>query len=394
MNFKVYILATATVIVGLVELIVGGILPVIADDLQISIGTAGQLITVFALVFAISGPVLLSLTAKVERKKLYLISLGGFFLGNILTFLSTDFSFVMIARVITAMSASLVIVLSLTIAGRIVSPEYRGKAIGIISMGISSSLVLGVPIGILVTNWFGWQTVFLGIGLLTIIPFILISFYVDRIKPEQVQPLLSQIKALGNFKIIGAHLAVAFMLAGHYTFYAYFTPFLENNLHLSGYWISVFYFLFGVAAVSGGGIGGVLADRIGATKSMLIFISTFSVVLFVLPYTTFFMPLFIIVMMIWGALSWSNSPATQSYLIQTDPDNSDIHQSLHNSAIQMGIALGSGIGGIVIENQGTAAHTATVGGFVVIIAFICAVISIVLPNRKHARNTSHLPKKV
>src|SRR5690625_1491534 len=78
-NFRVYILATATVIVGLVELIVGGILPVIATDLNISIGSAGQLITVFALVYAISGPVLLSLTAKVERKKLYLISLFVFF---------------------------------------------------------------------------------------------------------------------------------------------------------------------------------------------------------------------------------------------------------------------------------------------------------------------------
>lgn len=382
MNFKVYILATATVIVGLVELIVGGILPSIADDLQITIGSAGQLITVFALVYAVSGPVLLSLTAKLERKKLYLVSLSVFFLGNVLTYFSTDFSYVMAARVITAMSASLVIVLSLTVAGKMVKPAFQGKAIGIISMGISSSLVLGVPFGILITNWFGWRTVFLGIALLTIVPFILISIYLGRIQPEQVQPLSAQIKALGNLKIIGAHLAMTFMLAGHYTFYAYFTPFLENTLNLGGYWVSVFYLLFGVAAVSGGGIGGALADRIGSTKSMLIFISTFSIVLFILPYTTFFMPLFIVVMMIWGALSWSNSPATQAYLIQTDPDNSDIHQSLHNSAIQMGIALGSGIGGVVIENQGSAASTASVGAGVVVIAFICAVISIALPKRK------------
>src|SRR5690625_1260158 len=381
MNFKVYILATATVIVGLVELIVGGILPIIAEDLNITIGSAGQLITVFALVYAISGPVLLSLTAKVERKKLYLISLSLFFLGNVLTYVSTDFSFVMIARVITAMSASLVIVLSLTLAAKSVQPAYQGKAIGVISMGISSSLVLGVPLGILVTNWFGWRTVFLGIAFLTIIPFILISIYIERIRTEHVQPLSGQVKALGNIKIIGAHLAVVFMLAGHYTFYAYFTPFLESALDLTGNWISVFYFLFGIAAVLGGGIGGSLADHIGATKSMLIFISSFAVVLFILPYTTFFIPLFILVMMIWGALSWSNSPPTQSYLIQTDPANSDIHQSLHNSAIQIGIALGSAVGGLVVEQQTSVGHTATVGGGIVVIAFICAVVSIALPKR-------------
>lgn len=382
MNFRVYILATATVIVGLVELIIGGILPIIASDLKISIGSAGQLITVFALVYAISGPVLLSLTAKIERKKLYLISLFVFFVGNLFTYFSTDFSYVMIARVITAMSASLVIVLSLTLAAKSVQPAFQGKAIGVISMGISSSLVVGVPLGILVTNWFDWRTLFLGIALLTIIPFTLITIYIERIWVEDVQPLSGQLKALGNIKIIGAHLAVVFMLAGHYTFYAYFTPFLESALDLSGYWISVFYFLFGIAAVLGGGLGGSLADHIGATKSMLIFIGSFAIVLFILPYTTFFIPLFIIVMMVWGALSWSNSPATQSYLIQTDPVNSDIHQSLHNSAIQIGIALGSAVGGIVVEQQSSVGLTATVGGGIVVIAFICIVVSITLPKKE------------
>src|SRR5699024_10789603 len=167
MNFKVYILAVSTVIVGLVELIVGGILPIIAEDLNITIGSAGQLITVFALVYAISGPVLLSLTAKVERKKLYLITLSIFFVGNILTSFSSNFSYVMVARVITAMSAALVIVLSLTITSKIVLPSYRAKALGIIYMGVSSALVLGVPFGIVLTTLFNWGTVFLDIVSIT-----------------------------------------------------------------------------------------------------------------------------------------------------------------------------------------------------------------------------------
>src|SRR5699024_7250157 len=130
MNFKVFILAVSAITVGLVELIVGGILPIIADDLHVTIGTAGQLITVFALVYAISGPVLLSLTAKIERKKLYLITLTIFFLGNLMTYFSLTFPLVMVARIITAMSAALVIVLSLTITAKIVEPAHRAKAIG------------------------------------------------------------------------------------------------------------------------------------------------------------------------------------------------------------------------------------------------------------------------
>src|SRR5690625_655422 len=136
MNFRVYILAISTVIVGLVELIVGGILPVIAKDLGVSIAAAGQLITIFAIVFAISGPVLLSVTARVERKRLYILSLIVFLLGNLFTYMSPNFSFVMISRVITAMSAALITVLSLTITTRIVKREDRVKALGLIYMEI------------------------------------------------------------------------------------------------------------------------------------------------------------------------------------------------------------------------------------------------------------------
>lgn len=385
MDFRVFILAISTITVGLVELIVGGILPIIADDLHISIGTAGQLITVYALVFAIAGPVLLSLTAKVERKKLYLLTMAIFFIGNIMTYFSPTFTFVMIARIITSMSAALLIVLSLTITARIVEAPHRAKAIGYIVMGISSSLVLGVPLGILITNAFGWRSVFLGIAVLSICSFIFVSIFLGKVPMGDVQPLSAQIKALANKKIVFAHLATMFMLAGHYTVYAYFTPFLETNLNLNQYWISICYFLFGIAAVGGGALGGNLANRIGSKKSILIIIGAFALVLFALPYTTFSLPFFIVIMMIWGTLSWALAPPQQDYIIQTDPASSDIHQSLNNSALQVGIAMGSGIGGVVLSQTDSVTSTAAVGAGVVVIAFLCAVISLQMATGKAKR---------
>src|SRR5690625_6665914 len=100
-----------------------------------------------------------------------------------------------------------------------------------------------------------------------------------------------------------------FMLVGHDTVYAYFSPFLETTLDLEASWISVFYFLFGIAAVAGGVIGGGLATRIGSKKSILIILGSFSLSLFILPYSTIAMPIFIIAMMIWGGLSWELSPS-------------------------------------------------------------------------------------
>lgn len=375
MNAKVYILALSVIAVGLVELIVGGILPVIADDMNVSLSAAGQLITVFALVFAIAGPILLVTTSKIERKSLYLTTLLVFFLGNILTYFSTSFSFMMVARVITAASTALIVVLSLTMAVKVVESKHKAKALGLIYMGISSSLVLGVPIGILVSDLWGWRVIFLGIALLSLGSMTLIYFFMDKLEGETQIPLSKQLKALGQSKMIGAHLATMFMLAGHYTIYAYFTPFLETNMQLDSTWISVFYFIFGMAAISGGAFGGMLSDRIGSKPSILIVIGAFAVSLFLLPFAASSMLFFIPVMIIWGALSWSLAPAQQSYLIESDPVTSDIQQSFNNSALQIGISIGSAIGGFALTQTGSVSSNAWFGAGLVVLAFLCAIYS-------------------
>ncbi|OEC00756.1 major facilitator transporter [Lysinibacillus sphaericus] len=376
MNWRVFILAATTFAVGLVELIVGGILPYIADDLNVSVATSGQLITIFALVYAISAPVLLSLTAKVERKQLYLISLFLFTLGNVMTYFSPTFAIVMMARIITAMSTALVIVLSLTITTKIVEPRHRAKALGLIFVGVSSALVIGVPMGIFITEAFGWRAVFLGIAMLSSVSMILIFMILEKMPVVEVVPLKAQIKSLANWKIASAHLTTLFMLAGHYMLYAYFTPFLVEAFNLSSSWISICYLVFGLASVSGNAIGGWLSDQIGTGKSIVIIIATFAIVLFSIPYTIVAFPLFLVVTVLWGALSWALTPPLQNYLIQTDPKTSDIQQSLNTAALQIGISIGSAVGGAMFTVTGSVMHLASFGAILVLAALGCAIFSL------------------
>src|SRR5699024_1241202 len=169
------------------------------------------------------------------------------------------------------------------------------------------------------TNILGWRMVFLGIAILATCAFILVVTFIDPLPEERVMPLRTQMKALGNLKIGGAHLATLFMLAGHYTFYAYFTPFLETTLHLSQNWISITYFIFGIAAVSGGALGGTLADKFGVQRTILFVIGSLSVLLSVFPYTSFSCPFFLLIMMLWGAFIWALAPPLQEYFIKTVP---------------------------------------------------------------------------
>lgn len=177
------------------------------------------------------------------------------------------------------------------------------------------------------------------------------------------------------------------------TLYAYLTPFLQTSLHLNSTWISVFYFIFGISAVFGGGLGGFMADKWGSRKSILTIVAVFCLVLFILPKATVSTILFMVVMMVWSMLSWAITPAQQNYLIETTPETADIQQSLNNSAMHFGIAAGSVIGGVVI-NQYSVYYNATIGGIFVLLALICAIFSITRNQAESRESYETLTKEV
>jgi DHA1 family purine base/nucleoside efflux pump-like MFS transporter len=385
MNKRVYLLTIVSFVVGMVELIIGGILDLIAADLNVSLGKAGFLITVFSLVFAIAAPILLTMTARIERKRLTLISLFVFLLGTALVIMSTTYTMLLIARILSAASGSLLVVLCVTIASNIVDEKYRARAIGVVFMGISASLVLGIPIGLMLGNAFGWRAPFIFITVLTVFSILGVYFFMERLDPKPVIPIRQQLRTLKNRTVLFAQLTSFLFLAGHLTLYGYLTPFLKMTLGLNGTWVSIVYLIFGVAAVFGGGIGGTLADRFGTRPTIISIIIVFGISIFMIPYTTFAFPLFLAVMIIWSMLSWAITPAMQSYLIELSPETSDIQQSLNNSALHFGIAFGSMIGGIVIENASVEMN-ATVGGFLVILALGTAVFS--MSKKEHSTSST------
>lgn len=367
MDKRIYLLTLVSFMAGMVELIIGGILDLVADDLNISLSQTGLFITIFSLVFAISGPVLLVATAKVERKKLMLLSLVVFFIGNVITIVSDSYSVIMFARILTAASAALLTILCITIASSIVEKAYIGRAVGLVVMGISGSLVLGVPIGLVLGNHFGWRAPFVLIAFLTICLMICIQYFMNRIQPAPAVPITQQLRTLKSSKILAAHLAMFLFLAGHTTLYAYFTPFLKTIVGVSAAMVSVIYFIYGIAAISGGAIGGTLADRFGARKVMIGVMTVFSLTMFIMAYTTFFFLFFLIIMIIWGMMSWTITPPMQNYLIDIAPETAAVQQSLSHSSLHFGIAFGSFMGGIII-NHASVVQNAAWGSLLVLLA--------------------------
>jgi len=370
---RIYLLTAISFVVGMVELIIGGTLDLVALDLGVSIGQAGLLITIFALVFGISGPVLLFLTGQADRKRVTLIALGAFFIGNIVAIFSTTYSILLISRIISAASGALLTVLCLTLAAHISKPEYRGRAIGLVVMGISGSIVLGLPIGVSLGHVYGWRSPFILVAILTIILIVGVSIFFGKVPTNPPVSLKKQLQALYDKKVFFGHLTTFFFMAGHFTLYGYLTPFVITTMGFDGTWITIVYFVYGAAAVTGGGLAGMSADKFGIRRTLLTVIVLLSVCLLIIPYTSFI--LFWFVLVIWGVLSWSITPPIQSHMVQVAPETSDIQQSLNNAALHLGIALGTAVGSMVVDRV-SVEQNALVGALFVVIALGTALVSL------------------
>ncbi|MFE6799711.1 MFS transporter [Paenibacillus chitinolyticus] len=348
-NRIIYVLALVVFLIGTIEYIITGVIEMIAVDLGVSTSEAGLLVTVFALAAAIVAPILIALTINVDRKKLLMAALSVFIASNGLMFVNLSYETVLWVRIIQGASGGITTVVAMAVATRLVEKERRGNAIGIILMGLSSSLVLGVPIGTFFSEMFGWRILFMGIGLLSVLPLLIIYKKVPAIKEEDKVTLRMQLSILRNSNILAALVITLFYIGGYSTLFTYMTPFLQAASSLSITEISGVLFLAGICSFVGSRVGGQLADAKGSkfTICLGLLLQGATLLLFALAGVNLFV--LILVIMIFMLATWSISPAQQLYLVTLAPRNPDIALSVNTSFIQFGFALGSALGGFVIS---------------------------------------------
>lgn len=391
MDRRIYLLALVAFIAGLDENIVGGILPLLAHDLKVSVSVAGQLTSIFSLSFALCAALLLSLTARFERRILLQAALAIFALGNLAAALAPNYASLFVLRIVSAASCSLIVVLCTTFASALVTPSHRGRAIGVIFMGISASLVLGIPFGILLSDRLGWRLPFAAMALLANALIFWLQASLPRMTAPQSLPLRRYWQQLAIPGLALAQLVSILMIAGHFTLFAYLAPYLGATLGLHGDSLSLMYALFGVSAVGGGYFGGWLSDRLGPRPALWLVPALFTAVLASLPLLAGSLWLFLPAMMLWSSLSWSISPTVQSYLISSAPAASEVNIGLNTSAMHLGVALGAACGGLVIAWQ-SLAWTPAVGAVVAALALLCALASLHVSRGAHASAAAATPE--
>ncbi|MFX3635287.1 MAG: MFS transporter [Candidatus Pristimantibacillus sp.] len=347
--WKIYMLAVISFLVGTSEFIIAGILDKVAEDIGVSVSAAGQLITVFSLAYAFGTPILMAVTARMERRKLLLYALAVFAIGNAITVAVPGFEFLIISRIVLALSTGVFVVTALTVATKLAPPDKQGSAIATLVMGFSTALIVGVPIGRVVASTYDWKLIFGGLGLLGLAAILLVSFVIPRTDGEEPVPLREQLKLLKQPRIVIALSVTFFWIGGYSIAYTYISPFLLNVTGMSEQGVSIGLFAFGIASLIGSKLGGFSTDKWGAPRTLIGGMLLHAIALVLLSLAGQSSIIIFPLLMLWAFAAWSSGPTQQFHLLSLAPGASGIMLSLNSSILQLGMAAGAGLGGIVVE---------------------------------------------
>ncbi|MEU5262473.1 MFS transporter [Amycolatopsis sp. NPDC021455] len=342
------VLAMGTFTVGTDGFVLNGLLPVIAADLHVTESVAGQLTTVFALTYAVASPLIAAFTGGWDRRWLLAGGMALFTIGMAGQALGTSFEVVALARLLAAIGAAAFQSTAYVLAGALSSEERRGRALATVAAGMSVSMVLGVPIGVLAGNWFGWRAVMWGIGVAAVVVAVLIP-----ILPEVRVPaagLRTRLAVLGRPPVVRVLLVTVFGTIAAFTVFVYL-PVLVAPV-ASGATLSWVLVGSGAGQVAGTAVAGRATDRLGPAKVRALSLVGTAVVLAAIDVAVLSLPGVLLLALLSGVFGGMLMVPQQHRLFTVAPDVATVALGLNGSAIYVGGALGSALGGAVLAGAG------------------------------------------
>ncbi|WP_028563731.1 MFS transporter [Paenibacillus pinihumi] len=336
--------------IGMTEFVIMGILPNVADDLGVSISAAGQLITMYALGVAVGAPILTVLTRKIPQKKLLLFLMGLFIFGNVMAVVAPNYSILMVARLITALTHGTFFGVGAVIASNLVHPDRRAGAVSLMMAGLTIANIIGVPIGTFIGQNMGWRASFAAIAIMGVVTMIGIIIFIPKLKQEKAAGIMQQISELVNPRLLIFLLIAVLGNAGLFAVFTYITPLLVQVTGFAEHSVTWILILFGVGVTIGNLIGGKLADW-KLMPALLGIYFTICVLLTLFTFTVYNPIAAVITIFLWGAASFAVFPGMQVRIMSLAQSAPALASTTSHSAGNLGNATGAFIGGLVITHM-------------------------------------------
>ncbi|MFX3636549.1 MAG: MFS transporter [Candidatus Pristimantibacillus sp.] len=364
-------LAISAFAIGTTEFISVGLLPLIADDLQISVTTAGLTVSLYALGVMIGAPILTSLTARISRKNLLIAVMIVFIVGNSVAAASNGIVILLLARVFSAFAHGIFMSIGSTIAADLVPENRKASAIAIMFSGLTIATVTGVPIGTWLGQQLGWRAAFIAIVVIGIIALIANLILIpSSLRKGKATPFHEQLKVITNKSLLLTFAVTALGYGGTFVVFTYLSPLLHDITGYSESAIVVILLAYGIAIAIGNVIGGKLANR-NPMRALFYMFAVQAVVMLILTFTAPFKAAGLITILFMGLFAFMNVPGLQSYVVtlaeRYTPGSVDMASAFNIAAFNAGIAIGAYLGGIIADTIGLI-HTPWIGALMVIAA--------------------------
>jgi len=379
MPLALWALALSAFAIGTTEFVIVGLIPTIAASLQVSVPSAGLLVSLYALGVAIGAPLLTAMTGRVPRKQLLLGLMVLFTIGNLVAWMAPDYTALMAARVLTGLAHGVFFSIGSTIATSLVPKEKAASAIALMFTGLTVALATGVPLGTFIGQHFGWQATFLAVSLLGVIAVIGSAILVPSdIAGSKPAPLLMQLAVLKKPRLLLVYAITTLGYGGSFIAFTYLAPILQQVSGFAASTVSLVMLVYGVSVAAGNIWGGKLADRLGPVRALQIVFALLALVLLVLAFTAPSKPLVLMTVLAWGAVAFGNVPGLQVYVVRRAerdaPQAVDVASGLNIAAFNVGIALGAWGGGLIVAHLGLMA-TPWIGALVVVDALLLTTLA-------------------
>jgi predicted MFS family arabinose efflux permease len=393
MPLALWALTLSAFAIGTTEFVIVGLIPTIAASLQVSVPSAGLLVSLYALGVAIGAPVLTALTGRVPRKLLLLGLMLLFTAGNLVAWMAPGYEALMAARVLTGLAHGVFFSIGSTIATSLVPKEKAASAIALMFSGLTVALVTGVPLGTFIGQHFGWQMTFLAVAMLGVVAFAGIALLVPgriggRVAGADAPSLSIQLSVLKKPRLLLVYAMTTLGYGGTFVAFTYLAPILQQVAGFSAGAVGLVMLVYGVSVAFGNIWGGKLADRKGPVRALQIVFALLAAVLLVLEFTATNKVAVLVTVLAWGAVAFGNVPGLQVYVVQRAgrdaPQAVDVASGLNIAAFNVGIALGAWGGGLIVERIGLMA-TPWIGALVVLGALALTTLAGRLDRRDAAR---------
>ena len=383
-RLNVYLIALGAFLTGTAELAVAGILPALAEDLDISVALAGQFVTAYSLAFAIGTPILVALTSRMGRKLVLIGSLAVFIAGCAVAVFSTVFAVLLVSRILLGLGAGVYSVLAISSTARLVPPDKIGGAISIIGFAFGSALTLGVPIGIAVTGIWGWRSIFTLLGLISLVILAALARLLPSIEGDAPAPFRAQLRVSREPAIVSGFALSLLLCAGNALLLTYLTTYLGDVLSMGTALAGTAMFVLGVFSMIGSRAGGFGVDRWGAARTIVVTVALSAAALAVLPAAASVRIVGLALLAVWMFALFATAPGLQTYFIRLSPGAADFVLGLNTSVIHLGTAAGAAVGGALVHSASTVYYHPWAAGLIYVLALGAAALSFALRGR-------HLP---